>query len=189
MVRKAGLIYPRWEQITPEEYPHHLDQWYGNDWGYGGDPNALIRMCYDAQTQTIYLWEVCCTQLIPSDVFKAIKADAETIGYELENCLVYCDPARPDNITELRRRGVSAVKAVNRDKAGRISYLKGFKVKYVGETIHREVRAYSWQPHPQDTERFTDKPQDGNDHCMDAVSYGAVTHLRRLCILNEDGEQ
>jgi phage terminase large subunit len=188
LVRKAGIIYPRWEQITPEEYPHHLDQWYGNDWGYGGDPNALIRMCYDAQTQTIYLWEVCCTQLIPSDVFKAIKADAETIGYELENCLVYCDPARPDNITELRRRGVSAVKAVNRDKAGRISYLKGFKVKYVGETIHREVRAYSWQPHPQDLERFTDKPQDGNDHCMDAVSYGAVTHLRRLCILNEDGE-
>ena len=187
-VRKAGLIYPRWEQIAPEEYPQHLDQWYGNDWGYGGDPNALIRMCYDAQTQTIYLWEVCCTQLIPSDVFKAIKADAETIGYELENCLVYCDPARPDNITELRRRGVSAVKAVNRDKAGRISYLKGFKVKYVGDTIHREVRVYSWQPHPQDLERFTDKPQDGNDHCMDAVSYGAVTHLRRLCILNEDGD-
>jgi len=188
LIRKAGIIYPRWEQITPEEYPHHLDQWYGNDWGYGGDPNALIRMCYDAQTQTIYLWEVCCTQLIPSDVFKAIKADAETIGYELENCLVYCDPARPDNITELRRRGVSAVKAVNRDKAGRISYLQGFKVKYVGDTIHREARAYSWQPHPQDLERFTDKPQDGNDHCMDAVSYGAVTHLRRLCILNEDGE-
>lgn len=188
MVRKAGLIYPRWEQIAPEEYPHHLDQWYGNDWGYGGDPNALIRMCYDAQTQTIYLWEVCCTQLIPSDVFKAIKADAETIGYELENCLVYCDPARPDNITELRRRGVSAVKAVNRDKAGRISYLQGFKVKYVGDNIHKEVRSYSWQPHPQDQERFTDKPQDGNDHCLDAANYGAVTHLRRLCILNEDGD-
>ena len=25
-------------------------------------------------------------------------------------------------------------------------------------------------------------------NCMDAVSYGAVTHLRRLCILNEDGD-
>lgn len=187
-IRKAGLIYPRWERIAPEAYPINLDQWYGNDWGYGGDPNALIRMCFDAVTQTVYLWEVCCTQLIPSDVAKAIKEDAEKIGYELENCLVYCDPSRPDNITELRRRGISAVKAVNRDKPGRISYLKGFKVRYVGETIHREARAYSWQPHPRDHERFTDKPQDGNDHCMDAVSYGAVTHLRRLGILNEDGE-
>ena len=187
-IRKEGIIYPRWERIAPEEYPTHLDQWYGNDWGYGGDPNALIRMCFDAVTQTIYLWEVCCTPLIPSDVFKAIKEDAEKIGYDLDRCLVYCDPSRPDNITELRRRGVSAVKAVNRDKTGRIAYIKGFKVKYVGDNIHKEVRSYSWQPHLQDHERFTDKPQDGNDHCMDAVSYGACTHLRRMGILNEDGD-
>lgn len=187
-IRKEGIIYPRWERIAPEEYPTHLDQWYGNDWGYGGDPNALIRMCFDAVTQTIYLWEVCYTPLIPSDVFKAIKEDAEKIGYDLDRCLVYCDPSRPDNITELRRRGVSAVKAVNRDKTGRIAYIKGFKVKYVGDSIHREVRSYSWQPHPQDHERFTDKPQDGNDHCMDAVSYGACTHLRRMGVLNEDGD-
>ena len=189
MVRKNGLIYTRWEQIAPEDYPNNLDQWYGNDWGYGGDPNALIRMCFDAVTQTVYLWEVCCTQLITTDVAKVLKEDAKTIGYEPENCLVYCDPARPDNITQLRRSGISAVKAVNRDKPGRISYLQGFKVKYVGESIRREVRSYSWQPHPQDLERFTDKPQDGNDHCMDAVSYGVVTHLRRMGILNEDGEQ
>ena len=188
LTRKEGVIFPRWEQIPAQEYPVHLDQWYGNDWGSGGDPNALVRMCFDALTQTIYLWEVCCKQLIVSDVAKMIKADAERIGYEPADCVVYCDPARPDNIAELRRRDISAIKAVNRDKAGRISYLQGFKVKYVGENIRKEVTTYSWQPHPQDTERFTDKPQDGNDHCMDAVSYGAVTHLRRMGILNDDGE-
>ena len=189
MVRKNGLIYPRWQEIPAEEYPHNLDQWYGNDWGYGGDPNALIRMCYDALTQTLYLWEVCCKPLITTDVARVLKEDAQSIGYEPENCLVYCDPSRPDNITQLRRSCISALKAVNRDKPGRISYLQGFKVKYVGETIRKEARSYSWQPHPQDMERFTDKPQDRNDHCMDAISYGAVTHLRRMGILNEDGEQ
>lgn len=188
-VKKEGLIFPRWERIKPEDYPVHLDQWYGNDWGYGGDPNALIRMCYEPITQTVYLWEVCCTQLITMDVAKVIKEDAKKIGYEPEDCLVYCDPSRPDNIVQLRRYGISAVKAVNRDKAGRISYLQGFKVKYVGENIHKEVTTYSWQTHPQDSERFTDKPQDGNDHCMDAVSYGTATHLRKLGILNEDGER
>jgi hypothetical protein len=146
-------------------------------------------MCFEPLTQTIYLWEVAYKQLIVSDVYKVIKADAETIAYDLGNCLVYCDPARPDNITELRRRGVSAVKAVNRDKAGRISYLKGFKVKFVGENIRKEQQAYSWQPHPQDTERFTDKPQDGNDHCIDASLYVCCTHLRRMGILNEEGEE
>ena len=185
---KEGVIFPNWEEIPADKYPEHLPQVYGNDWGYGGDPNALVRMCYDALTQTIYLKEIVCKQLIPSDVYKVIRADAETIGYDLGDCLVYCDPARPDNITELRRRGVSSVKAVNRDKAGRISYLKGFKVKYVGENIRKEVSTYSWQPHPQDSERFTDKPQDGNDHCIDAALYVCCTHLRRMGILNEDGE-
>jgi phage terminase large subunit len=185
MLNKAGLIYTRWEEIPPDQYPHHLEQWYGNDWGYGGDANALIRMCFDALTQTIYLWEVCCTQLLTTDVARYLKEDAKRIGYEPSHCLVYCDPARPDNIALLRRMDVSAVPAVNRDKVGRISYLQGFKVKYVGENIRKEVQAYSWQPHPQDTERFTDKPQDGNDHCMDAISYGAVTHLRRMGITNE----
>ena len=187
-VNKAGLIYPRWEEIGADDYPKHLPQWYGNDWGYGGDPNALLRMCYEPLTCTLYLWEVCCTQLITTDVAKVIKEDAKRIGYEPEDCLVYCDPARPDNIAQLRRSGISAVKAVNRDKPGRISYLQGFRVKYVGENIRKEVQSYSWMPHPLDVERFTDKPQDGNDHCMDAASYGAVTHLRRLGILNEDNE-
>ena len=43
LVRKAGIIYPRWEQITPEEYPHHLDQWYGNDWAH-----THVLRCGDA---------------------------------------------------------------------------------------------------------------------------------------------
>jgi phage terminase large subunit len=188
LLKKDGLIYTRWEEIPAEQYPHHVDQWYGNDWGYGGDPDALIRMCYDALTQTVYLWEVVCTQLLTTDVARYVKQDAESIGYDPANCVVYCDPARPDNIALLRRSDISAVKAVNRDKAGRISYLQGFKVKYVGESIRREVQTYSWQPHPQDTERFTDQPQDGNDHCMDAISYGVCTHLRRLGVLNEWNE-
>lgn len=200
LTKKEGLIYTRWEQIPADQYPHHLDQWYGNDWGYGGDANALIRMCFDAVTQTIYLWEVVCTQLLTTDVARYIKDDCKTlihhydvdekgnktpVYYQPADCLVYCDPARPDNIALLRRADISAVAGTNRDKAGRISYLQGFKVKYVGENIHREVQTYSWLPHPQDTERFTDKPQDGNDHCMDAISYGACTHLRRLGIINE----
>lgn len=189
LIKKAGLIYPRWQEIKPEEYPDHLDQWYGNDWGYGGDPNALIRMCYDPLTCTLYVKEICCTQLITTDVARVLKEDAERIGYELENCLVYCDPARPDNITELRRRGISAVKAVNRDKPGRISYLQGFKVKYVGENIRKEVQAYSWQPHPQDTERFTDKPQDGNDHCFTANTLITTQDSRKPIVSVQKGDK
>lgn len=185
--KKEGVIYTRWEAIPPEEYPVNLEQWYANDWGYGGDQDACLRMCFDAVTQTIYMWEVCYKQLITTDVAKVIKEDARRIGYEPEQCVVYCDPTRPDNIAQLRRSGLSAVNAINRDKPGRISYLQGFRVRYVGENIGKEVQTYSWKPHPQDMERYTDQPQDGNDHLMDAASYG-TTHLRRMGVLNEDGD-
>ena len=75
---------------------------------------------------------------------------------------------------------------MNKNKAGRVNYLQGFTVMYDGENIGREADGYSFKPHPQDKTQFTNEPADGNDHLMDAANYGAVTHLRRLGIVNED---
>jgi hypothetical protein len=83
--------------------------------------------------------------------------------------------------------GINAVPGINRDKVGRIGYLQGFRVRYVGDAIREEVETYSWEPDKNDPEVFTDTPQDGNDHLMDAASY-ATTHLRRLAIANDDGD-
>lgn len=186
MQKKEGLIYKNWKRIEEKDYPNALPQWYGNDWGYGGDPNALVRMCFDPLTRILYVREVAYKQMLVSDVVRELLEDARTIGYEASDCLVYCDPARPDNIAELRRMGVSAVGGVNRDKSGRIGYLQGFTVYYVGDNIEREQREYSWIPHPDNPEMFTDKPQDGNDHAMDAINYGSVTHLRREYSISAD---
>ena len=83
--------------------------------------------------------------------------------------------------------GINAVPGINRDKVGRIGYLQGFKVKYVGKNIGEEADSYSWEPSKEDPEVFTNEPQDGGDHAMDAASY-ATTHLRRLAIANDDGD-
>ena len=53
--------------------------------------------------------------------------------------------------------------------------------------IGNEADNYSFKPHSQDKTQFTNEPEDGNDHLMDAANYGAVTHLRRLGVLNDDG--
>ena len=79
--------------------------------------------------------------------------------------------------------GINAVNGENRDKSGRIGYLQGFQVRYVGAGISSEVRAYSWKPSPNDRSVYMDVPQDGNDHLMDAILYGS-THLRRLGIVS-----
>lgn len=188
-IKRSGLIYPRWERVSIMDIPIGLEWWYCNDWGYSNDPDALLRMAFDPLTRTLYVVQVMySTGKLPRDVAAMIRRDCEIRGEDVNKALVYCDPARPDSIAELRiQYGINAVPGINRDKVGRIGYLQGFRVCYVGENVREEVETYSWEPSKEDAEVYTDVPQDGNDHAMDAVSYGS-THLRRLGIPNDDGD-
>lgn len=189
-IKRSGLIYPRWREVTLADIPLGLDWWYGNDWGYSNDPDALVRMAFDPLTRTLYVVQVMySTGKLPKDVAAAIRQDCEARGVRnSDQALVYCDPARPDSIAELRTQyGINAVPGINRDKVGRIGYLQGFKVCYVGSDIKDEAETYSWEPDKNDPEVYTDEPQDGGDHAMDACSY-ATTHLRRLAIPNDNGD-
>lgn len=189
--RRAGIIFKNWEPITEDQYPNSLPQWWGNDWGYSDDPDALIRMCYDPLTGIIYVREVAYQPgLLARDIWPLVIADAASIGYKPEDAIVYVDPSRPEARDELRiHGGIDATSAVNRDKPGRIAWLRGFRVRYVGEHIGAEVKEYAYKPKPQDQSHYTDEPCDGNDHAMDAINYAAVTHLRRLGITNNIGEK
>ena len=84
---------------------------------------------------------------------------------------------------------INSIPATNTDKVGRIEYLKYFNVKYVGENIALEYDNYKWQSDKKDIAVYINKPQDGNDHLMDAINYGSVTHLRRLRVANKIGEK
>lgn len=183
---KEGQIY-RWTAMPESEWePTRVTLCYGVDWGYTNDETAVVRVDFDHDTKTVYLKQVMyAKEMQPRDVAKAIKADMEgrKCGH---STLIYCDPARPEHIAELRRHNLNACKAVNKNKAGRINYLQGFTVFYDGDDIGNEADNYSFKPHPQDKTQFTNEPEDGNDHLMDAANYGAVTHLRRLGIVNDD---
>jgi hypothetical protein len=146
-------------------------------------------MAFDPLTRTLYLVEVMYdTGKLPRDVAAAIREDCARRGASADLAVVYCDPARPDSIAELRTQyGINALPGINRDKVGRIGYLQGFKVRYVGTHIGEEADTYSWEPSKEDEDVFTDVPQDGNDHLCDAVSYGS-TYLRRMGIPNDDGD-
>jgi phage terminase large subunit len=188
-IKRNGLIYPRWQPCAEADIPIGLDWWYANDWGYSNDPDALVRMAFDPLTRTLYVVEVMYeTGKLPKDVAAAIREDCARIGMRVDDAFVYCDPARPDSIAELRLQyGITALPGINRDKVGRIGYLQGFKVRYCGKNIGEEAVVYSWEPSKEDEDVFTDVPQDGFDHAMDAISYG-TTWLRRNQIPNDDGD-
>lgn len=184
-----GVIYRNWKEIPASDWPRSLPVWYGVDWGYANDPTAVVRLCYDPDTKTVYAYEVCYRKgLLIGDIGRIIRADMELCGAQ-PDAFIYCDPARPEHIAELRvNHDLAAVPAVNRNKTGRIEYLKYFNVRYAGENIRHEAETYSWKPDPKDKSHWLNEPADGNDHAMDAINYGAVTHLRWLGVTNLTGE-
>lgn len=96
-------------------------------------------------------------------------AEARAALEAIERCdgEVYCDPARPEQIREMKiNHGLWAMPAVNTDKVGRIEYLKYFDVRYIGDNIRQEVNAYCWEQSKNDKTQYINKPQDGNDHCF-----------------------
>nr|DAK90081.1 MAG TPA: terminase large subunit [Caudoviricetes sp.] len=183
-----GIIYKDWKQISLSDFPRHLPCFYGVDWGYSNDPTAVVCCAYDIETKTIYLREVCYQKgLLAGHISRIIYEDMEAWGVSKE-ADIYCDPARPEHIGELRMNNLCAMPADNRNKEGRISYLQYFSVKYAGEHIKWESDRYSWKPDPKDRSRYLSIPQDGNDHLMDAINYACVTKLRYLGQTNILGE-
>jgi len=155
-----------------------------------------------AKGRLFRLEETGTTEIPRGDDFAKSLVEAGFVGWEVDDIRewaasiermdgeIYCDPARPEQIREMKiNHGLWAMAAVNTDKVGRIEYLKYFDVRFIGENIEHEVRNYRWQTSKTDKTQYINKPQDGGDHLMDAISYGAVTHLRRLGIANKLGEK
>ena len=238
-----GRIYKNWKEIPESDYPADLPCWYGVDWGFSNDPAAVVRICFDASTYTVYLHQVLYEKgLLTAAIAQAIKDDmlnrrrtlyhtstidvmaengAITInGYEVDRLSsfdpkvlpqgvsdevakelnniytyvgeVYCDPARPEQIRETKIvHGLMAAGAVNKDKTGRIEYVKYFNVCYTksSKDLHNEYVNYRWKQSKTDKARYINEAEDGNDHAMDAINYGVATHLRRIGIANRIGEQ
>jgi phage terminase large subunit len=158
------------------------------DWGFSNDETAVVRCSYDSDNGVVWVREVLYKKgLLIGQIADAIRADMEKAG--CPGAIVYCDPARPEHIAELRRTfGIAAVPANNRDKAGRVDWLRGCDIHFVGENIEAERANYRYMTLPNDSTRYANVPQDGNDHLMDAINYGVVTHLRRQGIPNRLGE-
>lgn len=181
-----GVIFRNW--VKAKEAPESPECWYGVDWGFSNDETAVVRCSYDSDNGVVWVREVLYRKgLLIGQIADAIRADMEKAG--CPGTIVYCDPARPEHIAELRRTfGIAAVPANNRDKAGRVDWLRGCDIHFVGENIEAERANYRYMTLPNDSTRFTNVPQDGNDHLMDAINYGVVTHLRRQGIPNRLGE-
>lgn len=168
---KKGRIYRNWKRITYAEFkdlPYRSIA--GHDFGYSNDPNATIEV--KIHNRKIWIRKV---------LYKTEMSDGSTAQVMLRElpygCEVYCDSAEPKSIRALQEHGVNAlwaVKGPDSIDAG-IKEIKSYEVYYVEDNdLENEYVEYSWALDVN--KQPTDKPEDKNNHLMDALRYAVHTY-------------
>lgn len=175
-----GNVYEGWMSVP--EIPNNCQLVrYGVDFGFSNDPTAVIAVYEDEENGIWLKQELCQTKMLTPDLVRHCKNLVETTG----DALFVCDNARPEIIAELQASGIRAIgcdKTPGEKMNGKrynIELVQRRKVHYLrtDKELEREYLTYAWRK-KKSTGEIMDEPEDGNDHCMDAIAY-AVRDLER----------
>ena len=167
----------RLEQI-PQKTLDSLDRrYFGLDFGFAQDPDALTEWAYDKKKRELWAVResVHCGQS-PQKLCEEIRRIA---GRKV----IYCDSADPRMISLLKSEGISAVGV----KKGAGSREQGFRWLTTLAAIHvdpirtpeiaREMAAYEYAQDRQG--RFISAYPDGDDHTLDSCRYALEIEINR----------
>ena len=168
-----GLVYENWkEQVFDcDEIRNQegVEAAFGLDFGYTTDPAALFCSVVNQKNKKIYVFdELYQTGLTNQQLAKRI----ESMGYAKER--IRADAAEPKSIEELYQAGISRIV---KSRKGKDSILNGIqRIQNYELIIHprcvnflQEISVYQWAKDRFD--RYTGKPEDNNNHLMDAMRY------------------
>lgn len=170
-----GNVYEGWLPVENKPDGYILKR-YGVDFGFSNDPTAVVAV-YENEDGEIYLENVLCqTKLLTPQLVEKLKT--------LEPALFVCDNARPEIIAEMQANGIRAIgcnKTPGEKMNGKrynIELVLRRKIHYRAsdKELEQEYLSYAWRK--KKTGEILDEPQDGNDHCMDAIAY-AIRDMER----------
>lgn len=168
-----GLIYPDFT-IVDEMPPNLAHRGYGLDFGFGGDPAAMVEGGVLNRTD-LYLDElVYANGLTNADLSAEMQA-----GGVRRDWWIYADAAEPKSIEELRRLRWNiqgATKGADSIRYG-IDTIRQYKLFITARSVNliRELRKYKWAV--DSSGRTLQKPIDQYNHSLDAVRYYAIMAL------------
>ena len=173
-----GLVYENWE-IKDFDVPtlgaENNEEWkfkhfFGLDYGYTNDPTAFIAFAVNNVDKEIYIYdEHYQTKMLNSDIANMIIAK----GYAKE--IIRADAAEPKSNADLKRMGIQrlmpSVKGKDSVMHG-IAEIQEYKifVKPTCTNAIMELSSYCFAKDKDD--RGLNKPEDFNNHLMDALRYG-----------------
>lgn len=161
-----GRIFKNWKPCAamPNTYP----KFYGLDWGYSGDPLALVEM--EAHNRTLWVDRKIYATGILNDELDRILTE---LGIR-KSAPIVADSAQPKDIEDMRARGWNFIAARKGpgSVASTINFLKQFDI-FVTERsaeIWHEFENYAWRL--DQYKNPTEEPIDAHNHAIDAIGYG-----------------
>lgn len=171
----SGLILTNYDIVDKMPPREEWRVWcHGLDWGFTNDPTALVLFCL--AHGELYVDELLYTTgLTNADIAKEMGK----IGITRSD-MVVADSAEMKSIEELRRMGFWVVPSVKgKDSViNGIDILKRYRMHITrrSRNLLAELGKYSWERNREG--QHTNKPQDGNDHAIDALRYAASMKLK-----------
>lgn len=173
-----GLVYENWEVKdfdvatlgTENKEEWKFRHFYGLDYGYTNDPTAFIAFAVNNVDKELYIYdEHYQTRMLNSDIAEMIRSK----GYAKE--IIRADAAEPKSNDDLRRLGIQRIMP---SVKGRDSVIHGIAeiqeykifVKPTCSNTIMELSSYCFAKDKDD--RGLNKPEDMNNHLMDALRYG-----------------
>ena len=172
-----GQIYPNITFSPHQTWPNEVwsnDPYYGIDWGYI-DPMTLVECRnHDGVVYARCLYYK--TRKDADDLVTFMKRHKINFGAE-----IYCDHASPERIRRLIEAGFDNCRKANKDISAGISHMRtksitGSNSGSNGDVFTQEVAGYSYMTDSNDSSRFLERPEEGNEHILDALRYAVVTH-------------
>ena len=169
-----GVIFTDWDIVDalPPYYEWKGD-WYGLDFGFTNDPSALEHVI-EAHGD-LWIDELIYSTGLTNPMI-AERAKAEDLNHDHE---IVADCAEPKSIKELNGMGLwvsPSPKGADSIVSG-LDILKRYRLHFTRRSlgIIDNVRSYSWAK-DRDGNRIN-KPEDKNNHGIDAIRYVALKHL------------
>lgn len=158
-------IYKDWKII--DEIPHEARlERRGLDFGYSNDPTAIVDVYY--YNGGYILDEQCYRKGLLNKPIADLIAN-----YPYSDTLVIADSAEPKSIDEIKLYNINILPAVKGQGSIRtgIGFVQAQRISVTKRSVNtiREYRNYLWQTDKNG--QIINEPEEGNDHCMDAIRY------------------
>lgn len=172
-------------EITDEEIQTFDYLYSGIDWGYYPDPFAFSTSAFNANEQTLYIFdELYMNKQGNYEAFQKLSKHMKACGMNIARDRITADSAEPKSIADFRTWGGNvrgAIKGIGSREAG-FKWLQGLKKIVIDPArcphIADEFTLFEYEIDKRTGEIMSGYPQGQPDHGIDTVRYSLETIWR-----------